>query len=636
MNQANLLLSSMAQAIGHTIVLSLAQAFIIFICLRIILKLIPHSASNIKYNLSYCAYMAMGVWFIVTLGHQYFVAHEQLNFVYTAGIPSHDDILNATASQDLSVLFSISFLNEYLPLIAAFYILGIGWYTLRFLLNFIKINQLKSTEIIELDFHWQQKLRRLASYMDVKVPLQAFFSTRVNTPMMIGFIKPVILLPFSAMSKLSNEQFEAILLHELAHIRRNDYLLNIIQSAFDIILFFNPFAWWVTKYIREEREKSCDEMVVQYSTPFHYARALLSLEEPLKKQALVMTAVSKRSYLLHRIKNIMEMKNNQLGLRQKLITLLIISIATISVAWLNPSTSPAFQKNMSKIEPKDKMKATTPLFFNSMNFWPAADSLPENVAPVPPKVPAPPVAALQGKMPPPPPSPPLVPPTPPSVPVPPMPGMAPLPPAPLPPSLKNDSLPPMMNYFDSKAWKQQQEAIKKNAEQMHKFFESDAWKKQQQAIKKSTEQMQKYFESDAWKKQQDLLRENAVAMQKYFDSPEWKKQQELIRENADNLKKYFNSPQWKKQQELLKMNSEKIKKYFDSPEWKKQQELLKKNAEKTQKYFNSPEWKEQQKQWQHFNDSLFSNPQNKPAQNSLQNLQHSIEKIQQNLSIRLG
>ena len=109
MNPANLLFSSMAQAIGHTLVLSLAQAFIIFICLRIILKLIPHSASNIKYNLSYCAYMAMGVWFIVTLGHQYSVAHAQLNFVYAAGIPLHDNILNAAASPDASMLFSISF-----------------------------------------------------------------------------------------------------------------------------------------------------------------------------------------------------------------------------------------------------------------------------------------------------------------------------------------------------------------------------------------------------------------------------------------------------------------------------------------------------------------------------------------------
>ena len=629
MNQVNFLFSSMSEAIGHTLMLSFAQAFIIFICLRIILKFIPHSASNVKYNLSYCAYLAIGTWFIVTFIHQYSIAYNNLNFAYSASLAS-SNLLNANAGSNSSALFSISFLNEYLPFIAAIYVLGIVWYTSRFLFNFLKINKLKSTGIIEPDPAFQQNLSRLARCMQIKTSLRAFFSSHVNTPMMIGFLKPVILLPFSTMSKLSPEQFEAILLHELAHIRRNDYLLNIVQSVFDIILFFNPFGWWITKYIREEREKSCDEMVVQFSTPFHYAHALLSLEEPLKKQSLVMTAVNKRSYLFHRIKNIMEMKNNQLGLRQKFMTLLVISIATISVAWLNPSTSPALQKNIYKVETKGMMKSTTPLFFNSMNFWPAGDSLPEDVAPVPPKAPAPPVAIAPLKIAPPPPAPP-VPPTPP---VPSMPGVAPLPPAP--PSFKKDSLPPMMNYFDSKAWKQQQQAIEKSSEQMRKYFKSDAWKKQQEAIKKNAEKMHKYFESDAWKKQQDLLRENAVAMQKYFNSTEWKKQQELIQKNAEKMSKYFESDAWKKQQELIQKNAEQMHKFFDSPEWKKQQELLKKNAEKTQEYFNSPEWKKQQEKLQHFSDSLFSNLQNKPAQSSLHILQHSLKKLQENLAIRQG
>jgi beta-lactamase regulating signal transducer with metallopeptidase domain len=620
----------MAEAIGHTIMLSLAQAFIIFICLRIILKLIPHSASNVKYNLSYCAYLAIGTWFIVTFIHQYSIAYSHVNFASTASFAS-SELLNANAGSNSSALFLMSFLNEYLPFIAAIYVLGIGWHTFRFLFNFLKINKLKSTGIIEPDPVFQQNLSRLARSMQIKTSLRAFFSSHVNTPMMIGFLKPVILLPFSTMSKLSPEQFEAILLHELAHIRRNDYLLNIIQTVLDIVLFFNPFGWWITKYIREEREKSCDEMVVQFSTPFHYAHALLSLEEPLKKQSLVMTAVNKRSYLFHRIKNIMETKNNQLGLRQKFITLLVISIATISVAWLNPSTSPVFQKKFYKAETKGLMNSTTPLFFNSMNFWPAGDSLPEDVAPIPPKAPVPPVAIIAAPKLAPPPPPPPAPPTPP---VPPLPGAAPLPPAA--PSFRNDSLPPMMNYFDSKAWKQQQQVIEKNAKQMRKYFEGDAWKKQQQALKKNAEKMQKYFESDAWKKQQDLLRGNAVVMQKYFNSAEWKKQQELIQKNAQQMQKYFESDAWKKQQELIKKNAEQMHKYFESDAWKKQQELLKKDAKKTQEYFNSPEWKKQQEKLQHLSDSLFSNSQNKPAQSSLHILQHSLEKLQENLATRQG
>ena len=171
--------------------------------------------------------------------------------------------------------------------------------------------------------------------------MRTYFSRHVDTPMMIGFFKPVILLPLATMNHLSVQQFEAILLHELAHIRRNDYLLNLLQSVVDTILFFNPFTWWITKNIRNEREKCCDEMVLQLSDPYHYARALLALEEPLRNRALVMTAVGKHSQLLHRIKNIMEMKNNRINLRQKFIALLVIAIATVSVAWLSPRESKA-------------------------------------------------------------------------------------------------------------------------------------------------------------------------------------------------------------------------------------------------------------------------------------------------------
>ena len=101
----------------------------------------------------------------------------------------------------------------------------------------------------------------------------------------------------------------------------------------------------------EEREKSCDEMVLQLSNPYHYARALLALEEPLQNQPLIMTAVNKRSHLFHRIKNIMEMKNKHINLRQKFITLLIIATATISVAWLSPAENKVAQtKNKKAIQ----------------------------------------------------------------------------------------------------------------------------------------------------------------------------------------------------------------------------------------------------------------------------------------------
>ncbi len=581
MEQFNFLFSPAASALGYTLLYSLGQAFVIFSCLRIVLKFIPNASSNIKYSLSYASYFSIAVWFVITFIRQFQMAQSEALYQTITGNSNLSLIAFDQSSSSASSIFSLSFLNQYLPLIVAFYLVGIFWYSIRLSVNFFQTNGLKTRGVFELDTERQEHISRLADKMKISRSLQTFFSKYVNTPMMIGFFKPVILLPFATINQLSPQQFEAILLHELAHIRRNDYLLNILQSTLDTVLFFNPFTWWITKNIREEREKSCDEMVLQFSDPYHYARALLSLEEPLTNHPLIMTAVGKRSHLLHRIKNIMEMKNNRLNLRQKFITLLVIATATISVAWLSPTEKKvAHSEQQRNVSPKASAISTSS-FFTFLPFNLLKDSTPKGIAPLPPAPPPPPMPpvamAHPGTPPPPPPMPPGIgsvapvpPPPPPSIPPPPPPP----PPNPMFGEMK-DSLPPSAEYFKSKEWKQQQEAIKK-----------------------STEEMRKYFQSDAWKKQQDLLRDNATAMKNYFSSPEWKKQQELIQKNAEKVKEYFNSPEWKKQEDEIRHSADSLSAYFKSDTWKKQQDNIEKALAKTQEFFKSDEWKKVQESLQ--------------------------------------
>lgn len=572
MDPFSFLFSATAKALGYALLFSIGQSFVIFICLRIVLKFIPNVSSGIKYSLAYCAYLAIGGWFLVTLIRQYSLAQSETIMQTFAGNLAGPAIFNSAS--DSSSLLSFSFLNGYLPFIVAFYFLGISWYSLRLLVNLFKTRGLKSKGLFDLDPEWQHHITELAGRMHIRRSLQTFFSTRINTPMMIGFFKPVILLPFAAMNRLSAEQFEAILLHELAHIRRNDYLLNIIQSVLDTVLFFNPFTWWITKYIREEREKSCDEMVLQFSDPYHYARALLYLEEPLPHQPLTMTAVGKQSHLFHRIKNIMEMKNNQLNLRQKFITLLVIAIATISVSWLSPEKNNSTHFDKSTVKSGASTVAEPPAIFTFFNFRSFGDTsiptLPEPPLAAP-NAPSPPVAIASNKAQKLPPSPPL----PPLAPLAPLPPLPPLPPvAPVPPVRLHglhDSLPFPVDYFNSKEWKQQQEAIRK-----------------------STEEMRKYFQSDAWKKQQDLMKGNSLAMKKYFDSPELKKLQEEIQKSASKVHEYFNSPEWKKQHELIQKSADSMAHYIKSDAWKKQMEDMQKSFAQTQKYFQSDDWKKEQ------------------------------------------
>ena len=614
MNHFNFLFSPAASALGHTLLYSLWQAFIIFICLRLILKLIRHASSRIKYSISYIAYLGIATWFIVTLIMQFSVAQKAVEFQEMIG---QNAVQPVYLDQPGSTAFSFSYLNNYLPWIVGFYLLGMIWFAARLVYNYFQTNELKTKGLTSLDSNWQQKIGGLAGKLNIEKKVSAYFSKHIDTPMMIGFLKPVILLPVAMINHLSAHQFEAILLHELAHIRRNDYLLNLLQSIVDTILFFNPFTWWITKNIREEREKCCDEMVLPLSDPYHYARALLALEEPLRNHALVMTAVGKRSQLLHRIKNIMEMKNNRINLRQKLVALLVIAAATFSVAWLSPKEAQTHlmqnHLNNSFVLPE---AGSAPFMNTILPLRSLRDTNPSASAPLPP----PPLAPVQpdtsasaAPVPPAvPPVPAIAPPPVANVPTPPLPPMPPLPKI-------SDSLPPLTNYFDSKEWKKVQEEIAKSTAAMKKYFQSDAWKKQQaaitknslamtkyfnspewkkqqQEIQKNTAKMQQYFKSDSWKKEQAEIQKSAAHIQEYFKSPEWKKQQQEIQKSTKHIQEYFNSPQWKKQQELIKKSADSMALYFKSDAWKKQQENMQKSFAETQKYFESAEWKKQQKE----------------------------------------
>jgi TonB family protein len=119
----------------------------------------------------------------------------------------------------------------------------------------------------------------LATRMGVARPVHALISSLAECPSVVGWIRPVILLPASALAGLTPEQLEAVLAHEMAHIRRHDYLVNVLQSLVETVLFYHPAVWWVSARIRHERELCCDDLAVRScGDPVCYARALTRLE----------------------------------------------------------------------------------------------------------------------------------------------------------------------------------------------------------------------------------------------------------------------------------------------------------------------------------------------------------------------
>jgi hypothetical protein len=149
---------------------------------------------------------------------------------------------------------------------------------------------------------------RLARRLHISRAITLLESTLVEVPTVIGWLKPVVLLPASALGALSPSQLEAILAHELAHIRRHDYLVNLLQTLVETLLFYHPAVWWLSRRIRIERENCCDDLAVSLcGDPVAYANALADLESlrsettPTHHIALAATGGS----LLHRVRRLL-------------------------------------------------------------------------------------------------------------------------------------------------------------------------------------------------------------------------------------------------------------------------------------------------------------------------------------------
>src|ERR1017187_9214042 len=109
---------------------------------------------------------------------------------------------------------------------------------------------------------WQGRGERLAARMRVSRPVTLLESCLAEVPVVMGYLRPVILMPVGLMTGLPAEQIEAILLHELAHIRRHDYLVNLLQIVVEGLVFYHPAVWWISSVMRAERENCCDDLVV--------------------------------------------------------------------------------------------------------------------------------------------------------------------------------------------------------------------------------------------------------------------------------------------------------------------------------------------------------------------------------------
>ncbi len=170
-------------------------------------------------------------------------------------------------------------IESWLPMLVFAWICGVLILSLRLVSGWLWVQRMKSHGTSPVEDGWDVIAARLSRRLHIARTVRLLRSTLVEVPTVIGWLKPVILLPASALSGLNPHQLEAILAHELAHIRRHDYLVNLMQTVVETLLFYHPAVWWLSRRIRAERENCCDDLAVNLcGDPFTYAQALADLE----------------------------------------------------------------------------------------------------------------------------------------------------------------------------------------------------------------------------------------------------------------------------------------------------------------------------------------------------------------------
>ncbi len=190
------------------------------------------------------------------------------------------DNTSDTAQPSIPPAARQSNLESALPWLVIAWLIGVAALSLAHCGGWRRVRRLREQGVHRIEDHWQELCQSLAIHLGIRRTVRLLESAQVGVPTVIGWLRPIILVPTSALTGLSQQQLESILAHELAHVRRHDVLINTLQVAVETLLFYHPAVWWASQQVRTLREHCCDDLAVEAcGDRMTYARALAELED---------------------------------------------------------------------------------------------------------------------------------------------------------------------------------------------------------------------------------------------------------------------------------------------------------------------------------------------------------------------
>jgi len=333
--------SSLLQALGWSLFNSLWQMGLLWLLYQLFILIFSKTPANTRHGLLLLLLFAGAGWSALSFALTWF-----------------------TGGAGISGAFPIPPVREFISLLipygSSLYLLILIILVSRYFYFYFNSVRLARQGLSRIAAEYRVFVAQSAVQMGIRQKVGVWLSSRVQVPVTLGFVKPVILLPLAICNNLTTAQVEAILIHELAHIRRNDFLLNLVVTLLEGLFFFNPFVRRMIADLRKEREHCCDDQVLQFRyDPHSYVSALLAVASDDRQTALAMAATGGDSdqLLLQRAKRIL--LKQRTGDKPGPFVLLFLVLLLTAVSLTRP-TRPTVQAQPAKAQPAGMHSAMSP------------------------------------------------------------------------------------------------------------------------------------------------------------------------------------------------------------------------------------------------------------------------------------
>lgn len=267
------------------------------------------------------------------------------------GSPANTPTAPLPFSTSFSVVQTLAdFFNRHASSIFVLWLVFFTLKCMRLLIGIFYIQRIRTYKVQTLATPWTEKVKAFAQHLGIKQQVAVIQSALVKVPLTLGYLRPVIVLPIGLVLQLPAAQVEAILWHELAHIYRRDYLVNILQKMVEAVFFFNPAILWLSTLIRDEREACCDDIVlVQSPQKTSYMAALMAFNGIANNAGSLTMALSVRTNpLMQRLRRIAHQENKRLSFLELLV--MVLGFGLLTAFATIPQVQPPLQKGVGYLK----------------------------------------------------------------------------------------------------------------------------------------------------------------------------------------------------------------------------------------------------------------------------------------------